>query len=338
MKPYYQDDAVTLYHADCRDILPTLGRFDLLLTDPPYGRVKGDFDFEWKNKKSMLGDCAEWRDLFVDRIKSNGTLYWFAWPSLAGQIEAAISEKFNVLSHIVWIGTGKASRRMDPTMLRKPSFDTDRIIMAEHYGSDNMARGETGYDKKCDEARGIIFEPIRKYICDEFDRAGMLNNEGKIAANVACGFSPSLGGMAARHYFSASQWQLPTEDHYLALRNLLNNSGEDRYLRREYEDLCREYEDLRRYFDGTVDGPKSDVWEFAPSGNKYGHPTEKPLSLISHMIRLSCRSTGIVLDPFAGSGTTGRAAKDLGRKCVLIEREEKYCEIAAKRMQQEVLF
>ena len=43
-----------------------------------------------------------------------------------------------------------------------------------------------------------------------------------------------------------------------------------------------------------------------------------------------------ILDPFAGSGTTGRAAKDLGRKCVLIEREERYCEIAARRMAQEV--
>jgi DNA modification methylase len=41
MMPYYQDDACTIYHGDCREILPTLGRFDLLLTDPPYGIKAG---------------------------------------------------------------------------------------------------------------------------------------------------------------------------------------------------------------------------------------------------------------------------------------------------------
>jgi DNA modification methylase len=66
-----------------------------------------------------------------------------------------------------------------------------------------------------------------------------------------------------------------------------------------------------------------------------GHPTPKPLRLIRAV--LSRLPRGTVLDPFMGSGTTLRAAKDLGRKAIGIEIEERYCEIAAKRMAQEVL-
>jgi len=67
-----------------------------------------------------------------------------------------------------------------------------------------------------------------------------------------------------------------------------------------------------------------------------GHPTEKPLELIAWCIEES-RTAGTILDPFMGSGTTLRAAKDLGRQCIGIEIEEKYCEIAARRLGQEVL-
>ncbi len=65
------------------------------------------------------------------------------------------------------------------------------------------------------------------------------------------------------------------------------------------------------------------------------HPTQKPVELMSWV--LSFYPTALnVIDPFMGSGTTLRAAKDLGRKAIGIEIEERYCEIAAKRMAQEV--
>lgn len=68
---------------------------------------------------------------------------------------------------------------------------------------------------------------------------------------------------------------------------------------------------------------------------KRDHPTQKPLEIMSWCIGLA-GEVQTILDPFGGVGTTARAAKDLGKKCVLIEREERYCEIAARRMAQEV--
>jgi site-specific DNA-methyltransferase (adenine-specific) len=67
------------------------------------------------------------------------------------------------------------------------------------------------------------------------------------------------------------------------------------------------------------------------------HPNEKPLSIINRFVLLGSLEKEIILDPFMGSGTTLRAAKDLGRNAIGIEIEEKYCEIAAQRLSQETL-
>lgn len=65
------------------------------------------------------------------------------------------------------------------------------------------------------------------------------------------------------------------------------------------------------------------------------HPTQKPAPVMRWSIGFTDQL--LIIDPFMGSGTTLRAAKDLGRKAIGIEIEERYCEIAAKRMAQEVL-
>ena len=67
------------------------------------------------------------------------------------------------------------------------------------------------------------------------------------------------------------------------------------------------------------------------------HPTQKPLAVIKWAIGLCPGSPQSILDPFMGSGTTLVAAKELGRKAIGIEIEEKYCEIAIDRLRQGVL-
>ena len=76
------------------------------------------------------------------------------------------------------------------------------------------------------------------------------------------------------------------------------------------------------------------IGKIIPSADE--HPTLKPVGLMAHFILLHTDNKDLVLDPFMGSGTTLRAAKDLGRKAIGIEIEERYCEIAAKRLAQGV--
>jgi DNA modification methylase len=82
---------------------------------------------------------------------------------------------------------------------------------------------------------------------------------------------------------------------------------------------------------------ETSVWDEAviPTWEYKAHKNEKPLRLMSRLI--TWLPDGIVLDPYMGSGTTLAAAKGAGQRAVGIDIEERYCEIAAKRLQQEVL-
>lgn len=87
------------------------------------------------------------------------------------------------------------------------------------------------------------------------------------------------------------------------------------------------------YFQGHCDHP---VWK-GPTERDVDHPTPKPEWLMRKLVQASAPYGGLVLDAYMGSGSTLRAAKDLGRRAIGIEIEERYCELAAKRLQQSVL-
>lgn len=72
-------------------------------------------------------------------------------------------------------------------------------------------------------------------------------------------------------------------------------------------------------------------------GDRNPHPTQKPEALMAQIVADFTDSGDLVLDPYGGSGTTAVVAKRLGRRCILIEKEEKYCEVAADRLRQSAL-
>ena len=312
-----------LHEGDCLDVMRGMpdNSVDLILTDPPYFKVKDEpWDRAWAKPEGFLAWLGEVAEQWQRVLKPNGSLYCFASPQMGARVEVLLRQRFEVLNHITWAKPAfstKAEMFDKPTM-RSYFPASERIIFAEHYGSDNIAKGEAGYVAKCDELRGFVFEPLRAYLDGERERAGF----DRKMCDEAC------GNQMAGHYFSRIQWTLPTRANYEKLRAAFNRTGGD-YLKREYDDLKREYDDLRQEYESlrrpfavTADVPYTDVWTF-PTVQAYKgkHPCEKPQSLLRHAIAASSRAGAVVLDSFAGSGATGEAAIALGRRPILIEKD-----------------
>jgi site-specific DNA-methyltransferase (adenine-specific) len=219
----YEDSAVTLYHGDARDIVPTLGRFDLVLTDPPYSH------------KHMDGGGFAAGSRF------------YAGGALDGMNDFDLQAYSDVL--------------LKPSEMLIAFCSRDLIP----------------------DYAALSRDSKRKFDLHVWHKTNAIP-------------------------FTANTWKSDLE--YIALL-WTKKPG--------WKQLSQE---------------KHSKAFISPICQDKSHPACKPVTLLAKYIEVLDAQT--ILDPFAGSGTCGRAAKDLGRKCVLIEREEKYCEIIIKRLAQEV--
>ena len=134
-----------MHLGDCLEVMHDMetNSVDLICTDPPYFQVKAEWwDRQWKTPAAFLA----WLDTvfaeFQRILRPNGSLYVFASPQMAARVEVQVSERFNVLNHIVW--RKEAGRHMgsEKEALRGYFPQTERVIFAEHYGSDTAANDE----------------------------------------------------------------------------------------------------------------------------------------------------------------------------------------------------
>lgn len=329
MKPYFENNSVTLYRGDCQEVLPELaGTVNLLLTDPPYSRVKSD-DWDRCNHSELE---ALLRDVFtaiLPKMAKNGAVYCFCWPYFSARLQMLMADYFNVLNEIVWMKRRPTGAHCGPQAkaslksLRKFFPETERIVFAEMLGSDASTSANAGYQDAGAKLWAELMRPLIDYFAAAKQESGLSAGEIRDRMFELTGKRYVFEG----HTFSASQWGFPTREQYEAAATFLP-------LRRQYEDLRRQYEELRRHHAPVADN-FTDLWLYSPilgGSRERVHCCQKPDRMIQDMITTSTRPGELVLDPFAGSGTTGVAAMRTGRRAVLIEQDEKYCDIIANRL------
>ena len=300
------------------EVLMRGARADLVFTDPPYGMKKeadgvlGDN----MNYDDLLAFNAIWIKLSFDYLKDVGSWYCFGTDEPLMDIYSSIlkplirQNKITFRNLITWdkgSGQGQNSNlcRMYATADEKCLF-----VMAGVQGFNTNT--DNYFDK---------WDTVRLYLMGEADKVGLTAAKLKSICGV---------GMYS-HWFSKSQWQLITEEHYVKLQKHFNGDA----FKKEYDALKKEYLESRAYFNNTHDN-MNNVWHFFPTSQKErettgGHATPKPIALCARGIKSSSREGEIVLDMFGGAGSTLMASEQLNRICYTMELSPEYCQVIINR-------
>jgi site-specific DNA-methyltransferase (adenine-specific) len=242
MSPYYEDDHVALWHGDALTLLPELGTFDAIVTDPPYGETSLGWDV-WPK----------------------------GWPALVAQSARSM-----------WC------------------FGSMRMFLDQR---DEFAAWKLSQDIVWEKHNGSGFHA---------DRFRRIHEH-------------------ATHWYRGEWAEIRHETPTTA-------TATARTVRRKARPAHTGHVEASSYtsIDGGPRLMESVIYARSMHG-KAIHPTEKPVAVLEPLIEYAVAPGGVVLDPFAGSGSTGVAARNIGRRAVLVEAREEQCEATARRLSQGVL-
>lgn len=284
----------------------------LIIADPPYFEVKGEFDFIWKTFDDYLKDVEKWAIECKRLLKDNGTLFWYGDAKKIAYAQMIFDKHFDLLNVVVWENTNdhKQQIRFNED-LRSFAPLTERMLM---YSNETYNLTQCVYH-------------IRDYI-----RGEIIKSKGKIVlkrVNEALGTATNGGGVASACLsLDKTEPTMITKEMYIKLQNWCTP-----FMTKEYEELRTEYEELRRPFNNSLH--LGDVIRLPNyETNNYKHDTIKPEKLTRMLIQTCSRSNDLVLVPFAGSGTECAMSAKEGRRFIGFDIEEKYCNIANERVKE----
>lgn len=330
MSAYYQDESITLHHGDSLDVPPTLDvTADVLLTDPPYFKVKQDeWDNQWDKAGEFLGWMGEWLDHTKPLLAPHASVWVFASPAMTSSVERIVGERFKVLNSIRWIKDAGWHQKASLPGMRRFLTPWEGIVFAEQR-AEKWATSDY-------ESRKRVYGQAGKVLMGERKRAAL--SRGDVAAHMLHLYRNIKTADAVLGDWENGKSNLTGAGHAVLSRLYGAGLPSHEWFTREYQRLGREYDEQRRPFVVTERAVSTDVWTF-PAVKPYvgKHPCEKPQLMLTHMIEASSRPGWTILDPFAGSGSTLIAARNAGRKAIGIEKDEAWCEKIAQRLSADTL-
>jgi len=310
-----------IYHNDWMKNELSDKSVQLIIADPPYFEVKGEFDFVWKSFTDYLVDVERWALECKRLLADNGTLYWYGDAKRIAYAQIIFDKHFNLLNSIVWENTNDHKQQIRfNNDLRSYAPLTERFLM---YGSEAMdLTGLQTVEMEYIAPRNPYAIELRKARAEkgisiskvaEFGKFYGKVNHGGAVTNWELGYNVPL----------AEQWKTLCE-------NLPIKRTDYDELRMEYEALRMEYENKRRPFNN--ERHYGDVIRIPnyETGN-YVHDTIKPEKLTRELILISSRPNDLVFVPFAGSGTECAMALKEGRNFIGFDTDEKYVKMGNDR-------
>jgi len=212
-----------------------------------------------------------------------------------------------------------------------PDGCVDMIWTDPPYGHSNH---DGDWNARLNEVRGIESRPIANDDPESFRRVfdGMLVEAARVLKPDCC-CCCCCGGGGPRPTFAYVANRMDTKGlqfFHAVIWDKLNPGLGWRY-RRQYEMVMVAHREKGRLAWADDSNASRNILKFSPPRER-SHPNEKPLDLVKHFVNLHTLPGDTILDPFLGSGTTAVACVETGRHYIGIELEEKYCEIARRRV------
>jgi site-specific DNA-methyltransferase (adenine-specific) len=284
-----------LMNMDCMELMDSLPdkSMELIIVDPPYFEVKGEFDFIWSSFDEYLEDVERWAGQCQRLLASNGTVIWWGHAKKIAYTQIILDRYFLLCNSMVWEKAECQTKAQDFDSARTFAPITERFLV---YSSQEMdLTGLEAVEKEYIAPRNPFAKELKKARLE----AGMTINE---VAELGHFYGTVNHGGAVTNWERG--YNVPLREQWELLKNKLPINMEYEALRAEYEALRAEYEDKRRYFNNSL--KMSDVVKFSQEGSttgKHDHPTQKPPTLTRALVQTCSRSGQSCLVPFAGSGT-----------------------------------